>query len=104
MKNNRQNSGNCRTSSRKNILLEHRKAPKFLDKVLFREDLKELRSRLNLVKDESGHEVSYDNMLRIITDCGYTCEQGTGKGATKKERRRKYYILRKEEQKSGETI
>lgn len=76
----------------------------FLDKVLFREDLKELRSRLNLVKDESGHEVSYDNMLRIITDCGYTCEQGTGKGATKKERRRKYYILRKEEQKSGETI
>ena len=76
----------------------------FLDRVLYGNDLKELRSYLNLVKDDKGHDVSYDDMLRVISNCGYTCEQGTGKGTTKNEKRRKYYILRKEEQKSGETI
>ena len=69
----------------------------FLDKALFREELKELRARLDLVKDEKGHEVSIENMLRIISDSGYSYEKGT-------KNRRKTYIIHKEEQESGEDL
>lgn len=67
----------------------------FLDRVLFREDLKELRARLNMVKDAKGHEPSIDRMLTIITNCEYSYEKF-------KKNRKDAYIIRREEQKSGE--
>lgn len=67
----------------------------FLDRVLFREDLKELRARLDMVKNENGGDFSCDHMLRVFTDCGYICENCYVK-------RRKAYIIRRKEQKSGE--
>ena len=61
----------------------------YLDRELFREDLKELRTCLNLVKDAKGHEVSYKNMLRLISDSGYTYEQ-------RMKNRKQAFIIRKE--------
>lgn len=60
----------------------------YLNKVLFRKDLSELRNGLNLVKDKKGHIPSINNMLRIISSNGYTYEQGISN-------RKQTFIIRK---------
>lgn len=46
----------------------------FLNRDLFKDDLKLLRSVLAIKKDGKGHDLSIDEMLKRIDDSGYTCE------------------------------
>ena len=49
----------------------------YLGRPLFMEDLKELRTRLNLRKDAKGHVPSIDDMLTQFSNCGYNCDEYT---------------------------
>ena len=49
----------------------------YLGRPLFMEDLKELRTRLNLKKDGKGHVLSRDDMLTLFSNCGYNCDEDT---------------------------
>lgn len=46
----------------------------YLNKPLFREDLKRLRDFLDIPKDNKGHPLSIPDMMGRIAACGYTCE------------------------------
>ena len=61
----------------------------FLERDLFKDDLKLLRDVLNIIKDKKGHVISIDDMLNLIDTCGYTCEITTKK-------RRKCVIIHKD--------
>ena len=74
----------------------------FLDRFLTYEDLDKLREQLPLVSVGHHKTVSHKQMLRVITGCGYACEEGTNFYKEGKLVRKKWFILRKEEQKSGE--
>ena len=60
----------------------------FLNRPLFRKDLKELRDYLKLPKDAKGHPPSIDNMLRQISDNNYSYEEGI-------HQRKKIIVIRK---------
>ena len=49
----------------------------FIERDLFMDDLKLLRSVLDITKDKKGHVISIDDMLELIDRCGYTCEKTT---------------------------
>jgi len=61
----------------------------YLNKILTRKELGVLRDSLNLPKNSNGRPPSVDNMLRVITDCGYSYEQGY-------KNRKQAFIIRKE--------
>ena len=61
----------------------------YLEHPLFREDMNRLRDFLDIKKDNHGNRLSIENMVKLISDCGYSYEQ-------KEIKRRKCWIIHKE--------
>ncbi len=60
----------------------------FLNRMLFREDMNQLREFLDIKKDKHGHQLSLPDLVSKLFDCGYSIEKG-------KQKRRDYWIITK---------